>query len=421
MLANLLQPLGAYFADRTTSRQHYTFWIYSVSRILWLPLAVAIILHPEPANQQVLIVATLVFVLVTHLVGALGSASWLAWIAILTPRQLRGRYFGFRSSALSLTGLIALPLLGRVISNWTGGSIQGFGILLVVAVVAGLISLGFQTFMTDVNPQVMQFSEPAREHTVLPDLTLTQDAELKNPTASTVELPPLNQSRSDQTQFLLFLLYFGLWAFGLNLSNPFFNLYLLDNLALGLNWVTIYNSLGTGANLLLLLLWGRLADRIGNRSILLLDGILVALVPLLWLGTDTSPLSLWLWFPLLHLLGGGTGAAVDLCINNLQFAIVPIQNQTKYFAMTAAVGGVAGAAGSLACGWLAQSASTGNILGLFALSSILRLVALLPLVWVQEPLRPLLRNTLQTWLTQVQRRWQTETPAAPPSVGTEFR
>jgi MFS family permease len=410
MIANLLQPLGAYLADRSTSRRRYNLWVYSISRLLWLPLAIAILVYPGQAHRQTLIFATLAVMLATHLIGALGSASWLAWIATLIPRQVRGRYFGFRNSAFSFTGLVSLPLLGVIVSHWMGGSLQGFGIMLVVAVVAGLVSLTFQARMADVNPQAVQFSEPEREHTILPDLSLTQEPELKSQLiASVAELPePAQPPSSDQMRFLLFLLYFGLWAFGINLSNPFFNLYLLDDLALDLNWVTVYNSLGAAANLLMMLRWGRLADRIGNRSILLLDGILVAIVPLLWLGTSTSPVSLWLWFPLLHLLGGGTGAAIDLCINNLQFAIVPIQNQTKYFALTAAVGGVAGALGSLAGGWLAQSASTGHIPGLFALSSILRLVALLPLVWVQEPLRPMLRNTLQTWYAQLQKRWQPE-------------
>ncbi len=89
----------------------------------------------------------------------------------------------------------------------------------------------------------------------------------------------------------------------------------------------------------------------------------------------------------MHLLGGGTIAAIDLCINNLQLAIAPVQHHTKYFAVTAAIGGIAGAMGALVGGWLAQFTHVGSMTGLFALSSVLRLVALLPLVWLQEPQR----------------------------------
>lgn len=376
MIANLLQPLGAYWADYTTSRRRYSLWVYGISRLLWLPLAIAIMVFSwHPTQPQQMIGATLAVMLTTHVLGAIGSASWLSWMATLVPRQLRGRYFGFRNSTFSLTSLIALPLLGVMVSGWSGGSIQGFGVLMVVGVVAGLMSLVCQSRMADVNPQAHFSAIPT-----VPGLPATA-----------------HHSILSDGHFLLFLLYFGLWSFGVNLSNPFFNLYLLDNLALDVSWVTLYNGLAAGANLLMLLLWGKLADQIGNRPILLVVGVLVAVTPLFWLGTGATALSIWLWFPLLHLLGGGTGAAIDLCINNLQLAIAPVQHHTKYFAMTAAIGGVAGAMGALVGGWLAQLTDTGGMMGLFALSSMLRLVALLPLVWAKEPQRRSLRQMFQQW------------------------
>ena len=172
--------------------------------------------------------------------------------------------------------------------------------------------------------------------------------------------------------------------FAVNLSAPFFNLYLLDNLAIDLQSVTLYNSLQAGANLLLMLFWGKLADRVGNRTVLIGVGILVAATPLFWLGTGSDSASIWLWFPLLHILGGGTWAAIDLCNNNLQLGVAPVNTQSSYFAIAAAVAGVSGALGTTAGGLLVEFADYGGIPGLFALSAIVRLVALLPLVLVQE-------------------------------------
>lgn len=418
MVANLLQPIGAYWADRTTSRRLYGLWVYGISRLLWLPLAIAIIMFSgHPVYPEHMIVATLAVMLTTHVLGALGSASWLSWLATLVPRQLRGRYFGFRNSTFSLTNLISLPLLGLAVSRWMGGSLQGFGVMVIVGVIAGLVSLGFQARMTDVNPKAYRFPllksanlkqttvTPKAEDGESPDPAIAATTQTANLTAShEPEQVPETAHRSmlNNIHFLLFLLYFSVWAFGVNLSNPFFNLYLLDNLALDVSWVTFYNALGAGANLLMLFFWGKLADQIGNRPILLLDGVLVAVTPLFWLGTDANSFSIWLWFPFLHLLGGGTIAAIDLCINNLQLEIAPIQHHTKYFAITAAIGGVAGAMGALVGGWLAQLTDIGGMTGLFALSSILRLVALLPLVWLQEPQRRSLRSMLQRILPQVQ-------------------
>ena len=52
--------------------------------------------------------------------------------------------------------------------------------------------------------------------------------------------------------------------------------------------------------------------------------------------------------------------------------------------MAAAIAGVSGALGTTAGGYLAQFTNYGGLPGMFALSSVVRLVALLPLVFVHE-------------------------------------
>ncbi|MBW4680749.1 MAG: MFS transporter [Microcoleus vaginatus WJT46-NPBG5] len=367
MVMNFLQPMGAYLADRQASRSRYNLLMFGFSRLLWLILALGIgFASWFHADRHLLLQGTLFIVFAANLLSALGSASWLSWMSVLVPHRLRGRYFSFRNSAGSLTTLLGVPLMGMVVSAWAGGTIQGYGVALSVAVIAGLISLGCQCFMADVNPQ--QQENPQKAETGEEEKTETKNfaALLKD------------------TNFLTFLLYFGFWTFAVNLSSPFFNLYLLKDLGLDVSWVTIFNSFSAGANLLMLLLWGKLADRLGNRPILLLVGILVGVTPLLWVGTGNNPLSLWLWLPLLHALGGGTWAAIDLCSNNIQMEIAPKRQPSTYFAMAAAVAGVTGALGTTVGGFLAEIPAVGGLTGLFALSAVLRLVAIVPLLFVQE-------------------------------------
>jgi MFS family permease len=372
MVVNLIQPLGVYFSERTTSRFQYSFIVYGFSRLLWLILAIAIIISNWGlVNSQQLIVITLLIVLFSHLSGGLGSASWMSWLALIVPRRLRGRYFGFRNSATSLTNLLCVPLTGLAVSHWQGGSLQGYGLVLFLGIIFGFISLGCQYFKVDVNPQVQNS-----------DYHLTKYEAAKpipNPQS------PWNSSIWRNSNFVLFLVYFCLWTLAVNLSSPFFNLYMLKNLNLDVSWVGLYGSLQAGANLLMLILWGKLADKIGNRPILFSIGILVAVTPLLWLVVGTDQLSVWVWLPLLHILAGGTWAAIDLCINNLNIGIAPVKNQAIYFAIGAALSGVSGALGTTIGSLIAQFASFDGLWGLFAISSICRLAALIPLVFVQEP------------------------------------
>jgi MFS family permease len=376
MLVNLIQPLGAFLSERSDSRFHYSIWTYGISRLLWIILVIGIFSDHWgniDFNSHQLVILTLVIVLAGSLSGGLGSASWLSWLAILVPRRLRGRYFGIRNSAASLTNLICVPLGGLAVSSWPGGAVEGYGVVLLLGIIAGLISLCCQYFKVDINPH-------------------TQDALIaKYSGKKTVSFAEGVSNTSPEisiwknANFWMFLLYFSFWMFAFHLSNPFFNLYMLDNLNIDIRWVTVYGSIQAGANLLMLILWGKLADRIGSRPILIFVGILVAVIPLLWLAIGTNPLSLWLLLPLLHILIGGTVAATDLCNNNMQIGISPVKNQSIYFAIAAAVAGLSGALGTTLGGFIVQFASFGGLLGLFTISSLLRILSLIPLVFVKEP------------------------------------
>ena len=126
MFVNLLQPLGAYLADRTTSRHWYGLSIFGLSRLLWIILLLGIVgVSDSQTEHHHLVILTIVIVMATHLLGSLGSASWFSWMAVLVPRRLRGRYFGIRNSAANLINVIGVPLMGLGISSWRGGTIQG--------------------------------------------------------------------------------------------------------------------------------------------------------------------------------------------------------------------------------------------------------------------------------------------------------
>jgi MFS family permease len=374
-LTNLLQPLGAYLGDRIKSRNWYSLLIFGTSRLLWLIIVPGIWLvsSSHMAGRQ-LVLLTLFIIWVTNILEALGRASFFSWVAVLVPERLRGRYFGFRNSVVNLTNFIGVPLLGLAVSKWPGGSLQGFGAVLVVGIVLGIISLGFHFLMTDVNPQVVHAADSDTDH--------------GSPRETVF-------SFLKDANFLRFLLYSGLWSFAVNVSAPFFNLYLLGDLNLDVSVVTLYNSLGFGANLLMLMFWGKLADRIGNRPLMITVGILVGLTPLLWLEAGTAPIFLWAWFPLLHIIGGATWAAIDLCSGNLMMSVTPLHNQSIYFAIAAAVPGITGAMGITVGGFVATVTNFGGLPTVFALSAVLRLFALLPLVFVHErrsmPLGQLMR------------------------------
>ncbi|MBD2195833.1 MULTISPECIES: MFS transporter [Calothrix] len=374
-MVNLLQPIGAYLINRSQSFRWYFVSIFLPARMLWLILVPAIWLVNSSwlAGYQV-VQLTLGILLVANIIEAFGRAPWLGWSAVLVPQRLRGRYFGFRNSILGLINFFAVPLLGLAVSAWPGGTLQGYSVILILGIILGVTSIICQTWMKDVNPQLLKVAH----------------SDISEP-----QPQGINFSFLQDGNFLKFVFYLSIWCFSVNISAPFFNLYLLDDLDIDISVVTIYNGLGTAANMLMLLLWGKLADRVGNRPLLLLVGVLVAVTPLLWLFVSSNEISFWVWLPFLHMLAGGTWAAIDLCTNNLMMGIAPLRHQSNYFAIAGAIAGITGAMGTTCGSFLASIPVAGGLLGLFVVSGLLRMIALLPLLFVQEqrstPLSQILR------------------------------
>ncbi|MEH1965778.1 MFS transporter [Nostoc sp.] len=386
MVVNLFQPMGAYLSERSTSRFLYSLCTYGIARLLWLILVIGIVsFNVGGLNSNQLVILSLLILVCSHFLGGLGAASWLSWIAMLVPRQLRGRYFGLRNSIANLTELVSLPIAGLAVSHWYGGSIQGYGVILLLSIFFGIVSLGCQYFQVDINPQLQNtyYANSSQTTEIQSDSVPNKPDEISEAISlPQMPTPPkqIDSSIWKNSNFLVFLLYFGSWTFAVNLSAPFFNLYLLDTLNLDVSWVTFYNSLRAGAHMLMLIVWGRLADKIGNRPILISTGILIAVIPWLWLKMGSSPLDLWLWLPLLHIFIGANWGGVDLCNNNLQIEIAPVKNQSIYFAIAAAVAGASGALGTTIGGFIAQFAGSFGIAEVFVVSGILRLASLVPLI-----------------------------------------
>jgi MFS family permease len=368
LLVNFLQPVGSHIADRMQSRHWYTLAILGSSRLLWLVLVVGIMwLIWSDTDPHQLVSWTLGIILITNILGALGACAWFSWMAALVPHRLRGRYFGFRNSATSLTNLLCMPLLGFAISALPGDTLQNYGILLLLAVIIGVVSLVSQFWMTDVNPQTAYSAIASSQKKENADSQFEKLSLLKD------------------INFLKFLLYVGLWTFAMNISTPFLYFYMLHDLALDLSTVTLYSSLLSGANIVTLMFWGKLADRVGNRPLLLLACGAMTIMPFFWMSAKADSVSVWVWIPLIYFMCGGFGAAIELCNNNIQMAVAPKVRPSQYYALAAAVIGVCGGLGSIGGGFLAQMDIIGSLSGLFALSAVLRFIAILPLLFVREP------------------------------------
>ncbi|MBD2178642.1 MFS transporter [Pseudanabaena sp. FACHB-1998] len=384
MLANLLQPLGALLSNRSSSRHDYGIWTFLPSRLIWLILLVPLILRRTNSHiSEQLVYVTLTLVGFSSILSALGSASWMSWLAALVPAKLRGRYYSIRNVVGNIVSLFCLPIASFIISHWHEGAIAGYGIVLGISILAGVASLICQHFMIDINPQ--KYQSDCQEEYKDPNNSLAINSLFINKEFIAKEFKFLfYQNRN----LVILLIYFSLWGFAVNLSTPFFNLYMLENLSIDITWVTLFSSLGSGANMLMLLVWGRISDRVGNRQLLIFAGLAIAITPLFWLFTGVTEVhsQLWIYLVIFHIFLGGSWAAIDLGSNNIQIEAAPIQHHAIFFALVSALTGISSALGTTLGGLLAQSAHYEGIFSIFFISTVLRLLALIPLLLLTDVL-----------------------------------
>jgi MFS family permease len=117
-----------------------------------------------------------------------------------------------------------------------------------------------------------------------------------------------------------------LMNFMASLAGPFLAVYQLQDLKMSYLWFSILQAVATVATLLAVTRWGWVADRFGNRPVILMCSLLVPIIVLLWLP------SLPIFFLVAQVLSGIAWAGYNLCTTNYLYAVTSSENRARYLA-----------------------------------------------------------------------------------------
>jgi MFS family permease len=268
------------------------------------------------------------------LLGAAGTCAWNAWIHDFMPQSSLGAFFArrlFWATGFSMTaGLSA----GLVLDHWPGaGQIDAFAFLFALAACAGFVSSWW----------LARVPEPAMEPGTgrrIPYGTI-----LKAPLAD--------------ANFRRLIAFMTAWNFASNLAAPFFVVYLLEQLGVGLGFVMALSVLSQLANMLTLGLWGNLSDRLSNKSVLGVAAPLFLLsvlaMPLAQVPDTKSGAAIVL--VVIHVVMGAATAGVGLGTGNIALKLAPKGSAAIYLACNSLYGamaaGIAPIVGGVFADWFA--------------------------------------------------------------------
>ncbi|HEY9249402.1 MAG TPA: MFS transporter [Rariglobus sp.] len=241
-------------------------------------------------------------------VTALTGVSWMSWVQEWVPLRLRGKYFGRRNRLLQVAQITFLLLSGWLIGR-LGGSVTAFQVVLGSAVALRIVSVLFQ--------RRIQAEAPLQDR---PEIKLSWREQW------TILL--------QSTPFRWLVAYGAAWGFAASTFGPFYAVFMYKELALSVQDVGLIVILSSVGGALSAPAWGALADRFGNKPVMLFCMIAWQLQNFLW--CMLTPANSWMLYGM-WVFGGTMGAGFVLSLFNLQLKIIPPQAKTLAISVNLAV------------------------------------------------------------------------------------
>lgn len=332
-LAQLAQVPGVWLVERVRDRRRITLLAAAAGRVFWLAIAAVAFLGPGPTALRLLVAAFLA----NALLGGVSVTAWNSWMRDLVPEHRIGSFFSHRLTLMTLASMPLLLLAGWGVDAWgrldPDRALLPYSVLFALGFLAGAVGLVF----------LARTPEPPME--------------------PSPERPPFLRVLTDPLRdrnFRHLVHFLVAWNFAINLAAPFFTVYMLQQIGLGMGPIIALLVLSQAVHVVFLRWWGRYADHFGHRSVLAVSGTLFLVTVLLWTFTtlpEPTPFTL----PLLGLIHVGLGASTAgfvLAASNLSLKLAPRGQSTTYLASssmaTAVAAGVAPLLGGLFIDFFAE-------------------------------------------------------------------
>lgn len=357
-LSQVLQVPATVLVEKIRLRKFLVVVTAFLSRVSWFGIALLPWFVPEKYRMAVFFLCLFAF----YGVGAFAGCAYNSWIRDVIPEKIMGRFFAKRMAwAIGLGAVVSMaagagidhfkelgPFLERYSAAFSGKGAEaaGYSLLFIIATCVGVFAILF----------LVRMPEPRMHAPLETDLWRV-----------------LAQPFRDHN-FRQLLVFLGSWNFAVNFAAPFFTVYMLKRLDLSMTWVLGLAVLSQLVNVLFLRLWGRLADKFSNKSVLAVAGPMFIFSFLMWPFT-TMPDRYVMTIPILiaiHALGGISTAGMMLSGTSVALKLAPYGQATAYLAMNALVSGIAATIAPIIAGLAADGfenqeltltlhwASTGN-------------------------------------------------------------
>lgn len=326
-LVNLFQLISIWLVRRFNNRRAVTVICAFLARFPLIIIGMFPLLWPEWTTIE-LIIPILFFY---YLSGAIAGASWNSWMKDLVPGNQLGAYFAKRSSYMQTTNAVLSLMLALGVDYIRDHEpLRELNVYGWMFIAAGIIGLSGTIFLSKTpEPQTYMTKE---------NIFLLLIRTLKD------------------SNFRRLLIFNSAWVFAVNIAAPFFTVFMMKSMGLGLSYIIGLTILSQASSILTIRLWGLFADRYSNKTIIAIGAPLYILCLVGWCFVGIYS-QLWPNLVLLtciHIVMGFANAGINLSLTNIGLKLAPQSDAIYYLATKNIVTAVFSSLAPLAGGYLAD-------------------------------------------------------------------
>ncbi len=281
-----------------------------LGQLLWLPMAAVPFFLETPGSAAVF--AVILLLGLRGILMAFWGTAWASWMRDLVPLDQLGRYYG-RRLAITTVFIAAVGLGASFFVNWWEGLSAPDDAIFAYTIILVLGTLTFGLFGPALS---LRASEP-----------LMPAAERTDASALSILTEPMRDRNFQQLLKFLFL-----WSLASNLAIPFFAVYMLTALEMSLPLVVGLAAFSQLSSVLFLRVWGPMADRFGQKTVLSLSASLYLLAILGWTLTASSESNIPLiaLLVILHFFAGAASSGVTMTVGTIALKLAPENKATSF-------------------------------------------------------------------------------------------
>ncbi len=317
LLASFMQVISAWLGRRLGKRKEIIVGGALLQAASLIPLMLVPVWYPDTALPLVIVFA------VVYFVGPnLGSPQWGSMMGELVRENRRGRFFALRTRLSSLANFAALGGAGLLLHLFADAQMTYWGFVAIFSIASAfrLASAWHLSQMYD-PPGHVAAIETAWYHGLW--------------------------STWKGSGLLPFTMFFACMQMSVAIASPYFALYMLRDLEFSYLAFMFNTAASVCIQFLTLNRWGRLSDLFGNRLILTTTGLIIPIMPALWLLSTN-----YYFLLVVQAVSGLIWAGFTLSAGNTVYDLTPSERRVTLMAAHNVVAATGTFTGALIGAWL---------------------------------------------------------------------